>query len=232
MRERIGAARPNAATALLIECARMRLDPARVPKVRDLALAVDDWPAVLELSRRHRLMALLHTHLTAVADDIVPEAARAALRAQVTENAARNLALARELLEVTQLLESRQIRVLPYKGVTLSQCIYGSLAVRQMKDMDILVRPEDLDRAVSLLATRGYEPVTRISRAVVWLGLEYQCVLTRPTDGTIIELHWSIVPRTPLEISEAPPTASRGRRAPFRRRPLSRRGSTSSTPSS
>jgi hypothetical protein len=103
--------------------------------------------------------------------------------------------MAVELLAVMDLLGSQGVRALPYKGPTLAQCVYGSLGARQMTDVDILLRSADIDKAVSLLATRGYSPVTRVLPAARRLGLEYQCVLTRPSDATIIELHWSVLPR-------------------------------------
>jgi putative nucleotidyltransferase-like protein len=196
MREDTASAALGPETALLVACTRAHVDPFTAARVRELAGAVRDWHKVLELGRRHRLVPLLYTHLKAVAEDVVPHEAYAALREEFTTNAAKNLALAVELLAVTELLDSHGIRALPYKGPTLAQCIYGSLAARQMKDVDILVRPADLDRAVSLLATREYSPVTPVLPGARRLGLEYQCVLTRPSDETIIELHWSVVPRT------------------------------------
>ena len=181
--------------SLLIACTRARLDPVAASRVRNLAGAVRDWPGVLDLARRHGLLPLLHTHLNAVAADVVPEAARETLREDFAANAAKNLGLAVELLAIIELLDFHGIRALPYKGPPFAQCVYGSLAARQMKDVDILVRPTDANRAVSLLATRGYSAVTSILPGARGLGLEYQCALTRPSDETIIELHWSVVPR-------------------------------------
>jgi hypothetical protein len=195
MRESVASASTCAETALLIACARALVDPVGAARVRELAGAVRDWPAVVELGRRHRLLPLLHMHLTAAAEDIVPGESRASLREQFAENAARSLALAVELLAVVDCLGSQGVHALPYKGPALAQCVYGSLAARQMKDIDILLRSADVDRAVSLLAARGYSPVRRVSPAARRLGLEYQCVLTRASDGTIIELHWSVLPR-------------------------------------
>jgi len=185
----------DAEAELLLACARVRMEPVAGARVREMAGAVSDWSAVLDLARRHRLVPLLYTHLKAVAEDLVPASARAALREEFTANAARNLALATELLAVTELLASHGVRALPYKGPALAQCVYGSLASRQMKDVDVLIAPEDVERALSLLATRGYAPVTRLLPGARRLGLEYQCVLTRPSDDTVIELHWSVVPR-------------------------------------
>jgi hypothetical protein len=195
MREEVTFGSSPPEIALLLACTRARLDPIAASRIRDLACAVRDWSAVLELGRRHRLVPLLHTHLNAIAADVLPDVVSAALREEFTANAARNLALTVELLAITALLDSHGIRALPYKGPALAQCIYGSLAARQMKDLDILLRPEDLDRVVSILAARDYAPVTPVLPAARRLGLEHQCVLTRPSDETIIELHWSVVPR-------------------------------------
>lgn len=184
-----------AETALLVACARARLDPITAARVRELSQAVRDWSTVLELGRRHRMIPLLHLHLGAAADDSMPPTVRATLREEFSANAARNLTLSLELLAVADLLLSNGIRALPYKGPTLAQCVYGSLAARQMKDLDILLQPADVDRAVSLLETRDYTAVTRVLPGARRLGLEYQRVLARD-DETIVELHWSVVPRS------------------------------------
>ena len=194
---RDGGAVPALSTeaALLVACARARLDPGTAARVRELAAQVRDWDTVLELARRHRLVPLVHTHLNGLADVSLPEAVRAALREEFSANAAKNLALSVELLAVIDLLTSKGIQALPYKGPTLAQCIYGSLAARQMKDLDILVRASDVNRVVSLLERREYDAITRVLPGARTLGLEYQSVLVRPSDETIIELHWSVVPR-------------------------------------
>jgi hypothetical protein len=181
--------------ALLIACTRSQLDARAVERVRTLAARVRDWASLVELGQRHRLVPLLYTHLTAAAGDLVPDETRRALRDEFAANAATNLALGAELLAIVQLLASRGIDALPYKGPILAQCIYGSLASRQMKDVDILVRPRDVKAVVASLATRGYERVTSALPGARHLGLEHQCVLTRFEDDVIIELHWSVVPR-------------------------------------
>lgn len=185
----------SAEIALLIACTRSRLDARAAECVRTLAANVRDWPALVELGRRHRLVPLLYTHLNTVATDLLPDETRRVLRDEFAANAARNLALGAELLAMVELLASRGINALPYKGPILAQCIYGSLASRQMKDVDILVRPRDVKAAVASLASRGYERVTSALPGARRLGLEHQCVLTRPVDDVIIELHWSVVPR-------------------------------------
>ena len=181
--------------ALLIACARARLTPRDAARVRRLTAAVRDWPAVLDLARRHRMLPLLHTHISGVADDLVPAQTLAELRQEFAANAARSLGLAMELLAISDLFDAEGVRAVPYKGPTLAQCVYGSLAARQMKDLDILVSRDDFKRAISLLAARGYRLVARPWSLLRRLGLEYQAVLMRASDSMVIELHWTIVPR-------------------------------------
>jgi hypothetical protein len=181
---------------VLVECARVRLDEARVASLRRHVAGVTDWPELLELAERHRLVGLLHSHLHEHASDLVPTELQRALRRRAMSNATANLLLASELVAVLKLLEAEEIAVLPYKGPLLAQSAYGNLALREMKDLDLLLRPADVRRAIRLLGRHGYRLTTPLLRGLVTLGLEYQATLVRDDDETIIELHWTIVPRS------------------------------------
>jgi Uncharacterised nucleotidyltransferase len=194
--ERVASAQMSVSGQLLVACARTRLDSVDVSLLRELARRVDDWAAVIQLARQHGLLPLLHTHLAAVASDIVPDAARVSLRAQFAASSKRNRGLASELIAVVDLLESNGVATIPFKGSTLAQCIYGGLDVRETRNVEILVRRTEVDRAVSLLGRRGYHPMTPTSPTLRWLDLECQCTLARPSDATTIQLHWAIVPRS------------------------------------
>lgn len=180
--------------ALLVECARAPRR-TRAERVRRLAAVVGDWTALLDTAAHHRMLALLHAHLDAAASDLVPTDTMRALAAQTFANATANLALAAELVRVVDLLASRGIRSLPYKGPVLAQSVYGNLALRTMKDLDILLRPGDIATAIDVLAERGYEPAGSMHRLVVQLGLDYQAALMRPQDDMVLELHWTVMPR-------------------------------------
>jgi Uncharacterised nucleotidyltransferase len=79
-----------------------------------------------------------------------------ALRHHFQVNALRNVFLAGTLLKLLRLLEAHGIAALPYKGPVLAALAYGNVAFRQFGDLDLLVRPQDADRAKALLWAQGY----------------------------------------------------------------------------
>src|SRR5215218_9664762 len=129
-------ARSDAAShiALLLACADTMPDVAEPSRVRALAARVTDWPALVALAHRHRMMPLLHAHVGMHAADFVPGGVLEELHDYFVANAARNLMLSAELHEVLALLGANGIRVLPYKGPGLAQCVYGNITYRTMKD--------------------------------------------------------------------------------------------------
>lgn len=78
------------------------------------------------------------------------------------------------------------------KGPALAQQLYGTLAVRQMRDLDLLVDPSDLARAIGLLKREGYVPTNvgnddalRPDRAPMFKDVEFR----HATSGMIVEVH-------------------------------------------
>lgn len=55
------------------------------------------------------------------------------------------------------------IDVMPIKGALLQHWLYDDPADRSMTDVDLLVRPPELDSAVRTLTAGGYEPMSRSS---------------------------------------------------------------------
>jgi hypothetical protein len=86
------------------------------------------------------------------------------------------------------------IPVLPLKGFVLSQYLYGDPFRRLSCDVDLLIRPADLQRVKPLLAELGY-------RCGKWLGTRTasESIWSRnAADGdvcSVLDLHWDFTPR-------------------------------------
>lgn len=111
-------------------------------------------------------------------------------------------------IELVIAMEAEGIPTLALKGTVLSERLYGSAALRQSNDIDLMVSPECLPRALASLERRGY----RITRPAVvpdrqglkWLiesYTDYNVQLMNPSQEVSIELHWRLTPnrRFPLE---------------------------------
>ena len=67
-----------------------------------------------------------------------------------------NALLSTELLAIVRALRNAGIDAIPVKGTVLAETVYGSLALRQAADIDVLVRAQDLPRARSVLHDHGW----------------------------------------------------------------------------
>ncbi|MBA4156696.1 MAG: nucleotidyltransferase family protein [Gemmatimonadetes bacterium] len=153
-----------------------------------------DWNALLDLAHRHGLLPLLHHHLQNLEGVAMPQPYRDALRDAFVENAGRALRLTGELQQLLQLFREQDIPVLPYKGPVLAAQLYGSIALRQAGDLDILIRRSDLVRVRELLLAREYRPAVQLSSAVEAKLVEtfYHQVFYRK--DIKLEVHWGFAP--------------------------------------
>jgi hypothetical protein len=109
----------------------------------------------------------------------------------------RNLGLTGELIRVLRLFDEQCIAALTFKGPTLAQAAYGSPALREFGDLDLLLRPCDIRRARSLLVNQGYRPMYALTppQEEAYLRYQGQIPLEKP-EGATIELHTTLAPRT------------------------------------
>jgi hypothetical protein len=175
--------------ALLLACARLELSADAAARVRRTAASGEiDWSALLALATRHRLIPLLHRHLR---DAPLPPHAAAELRALNRAATHQALAMAAELRRLLDALEAARIEALAYKGPALAMQAYGDLSLRPFIDLDLLVLPEDLPRALAVLEREGYAPALRLSpaqaRCFDRVDGDYQ--LVHRDTGRLVELH-------------------------------------------
>jgi hypothetical protein len=209
-RERNGALMPE--MDLLIECARLRLDPQREARVRALIADGLDTERLATLATYHKLVPLLYLHVQkgSIADG--DPSLRNTLRPLFLNNAQRSIRLIGELLEIVWTLEKDGILSLPYKGPALAAQLYGNATLRQSADLDLLVRRGDVRRARALLMDRGYRPKHPLSDAgeAFMIANRYHETLIGP--ATVVELHWAFTNRDvafPLDLDALAPRLTR-----------------------
>lgn len=85
------------------------------------------------------------------------------------------------------------------KGPHLQEAYYGGWFPRPYGDIDLLVRPCDVDRALGLLREAGYQPAGSRFEQILMRRVHFHLVLHPASRGGMkIELHWSLVDRANL----------------------------------
>ena len=150
-----------------------------------------DWKRVLESSEHHRLIPAMHAALAG--KNGVPST----LRVRAHKHAWRVLHFTVELTKIARSFEQRQIEFLAHKGPVLAQLLYGSPAMRQFGDLDVIVRSRDFGRAKDALLELGYDPHLNFParREQAFLRSGYECTFGLNSERNLLELQWQIVPR-------------------------------------
>jgi hypothetical protein len=187
---------------LLLACAVWEPSARQLEIVRTRADARVNWKEWFELVHAHRLVPHSQRALGAVRALSPPDVAEALMKETVTI-AARSLARTRQLAELLSVLAADGVRALPFKGPALSLAAYGDLGVRDSIDLDVVVRPDDIDAARAAMIRAGYAPRTEMSPAQErTLQRSFgHFVYAAPHGGAAVELHWRFAaPRYPWSI--------------------------------
>jgi hypothetical protein len=139
----------------------------------------------------HGMLALLGTRLgQAVGDRLDPELG-APVQAALEHGRRRGAFYEHVTTELASLFEVDGIRVLPLKGVTLAKRVYGDLGMRQSNDIDLLVDPADLGRAIELLEPEGWVVRAGSVRAGRTPDLHRE-LIHRDGRRPSVDLHWRV----------------------------------------
>ncbi len=161
----------------------------------DRVLAASDAGTleVVSLARAHRVSGLLSRSLeTGGRLEALPAAARAALRQDVLEAEFHRAGLSTDLAAAASALDREGLPFLALKGAALGGLVYPAPHLRPRTDVDILVRPTDVQRALAALGRAGFEAPTAADQAF-WREVYFNLPLASPRGrGATLEIHWSL----------------------------------------
>ena len=156
-----------------------------------------DWILLRRLAISQGVLPLVYQKLKSLESDQVPEPQKSEFRRLYLKNAGRNLLLAQRLLQLLKLFRDNGIEAIPFKGPTLAALAYGSVSMRRFCDLDILVRPQDIERVSALLISRGFVPRFRFSKLQKWIHRRFTCEFgfDHPQENLQLDIHWRFAAR-------------------------------------
>ncbi len=141
--------------ALLLACLKQKAEEEKIKTLS--ALSEEDWQTLLDEASRHGLVPFLFQSLKPYLSAAhIPPHFQDLMRSVYYASAARNMRLYHQLGEVVKLFNDQCIPVILLKGAHLAGYIYDNMALRQMVDIDLLVKNEDLGTVHHLLLEEGY----------------------------------------------------------------------------
>lgn len=195
---------------VVLRCLQPTIEDGHFDRVRVLVTKpAFRWKRVMEIARRHAVMALLYDRLHTYCPDVLPGTVETELRDRSRRIAVKNRYMTVALLELLDRFQNRGVRAIPYKGPTLARAVYDDVGIRNFTDLDILVAMNDIESASSVLEDQGYEWVERPLQptdAVLTGGpfvhpLIDELKFYRESDGLLVEIGWQIhKPSVPIDL--------------------------------
>lgn len=99
--------------------------------------------------------------------------------------------------QISSHLQHGGIHHLFFKGLTLSNWLYGHYSERQCRDIDLIVHPEQHQKAMRVLSENGFQQfmprpnMSEFSLRRYRNAMKDMC-LREPKSGALIELHWQL----------------------------------------
>ena len=183
---------------ILVCVARRNLGSDERAELRALSQKTIDWESLCQAATTHGLLPLLNKHLAQHASDLVPSQIQVRLKQESLANARTMLNFVGKLSQVCRLFQLNEIPVAVFKGPVLAEIAYGDLALRQAGDIDLLIPIEDFGRAKSLLGSLGYRMFPDLNNSQENSHLANHCEIqfVRDDSNAVLDLHWSLAPRT------------------------------------
>lgn len=147
--------------------------------------------ALLDEARKTGMVALLFHHPAAAS---FPEDFRQALKRSYIAATAHYGRLAKSLTTLCAEFDRRGIDAVPFKGIGLSQRLFGDIAFRSCTDHDILVKKAQARAALQVLLDLGFQLSSQAPSADTADSLEqfYSIELRHPESKVLVDLQWDI----------------------------------------
>ncbi|PLT44819.1 hypothetical protein B8V81_3250 [Paenibacillus pasadenensis] len=117
---------------------------------------------------------------------------QAELKAESERILFQNMLIRAEQKKLFRAFEQEGIPLVPLKGIRMAERFFGHFAARPTTDLDVLVRPEDLQRASALLRRLGFEDGEQLDDD------HFHLLFNKFYDNPMfpflaVELHWSLL---------------------------------------
>lgn len=110
-----------------------------------------------------------------------------------------NLFIKNQTEKILSTLDELAIPAIPLKGVLFAEKYFGHVAARSTSDIDLLIKPDDLDNVIECAKKLGYTTEEESAPD------HFHCSLSKELPGSqvplIVEIHWDILKKNTCEFS-------------------------------
>ena len=190
---------------LLLACSQARMDGPAIARAREILAQGVTWERVMEVSGRLNVFLLVAYNLKKHLSDAVPRTEMDWINMALARAVAHSLFALRQIDDLLLLLNAEHISAIPFKGPVFAGAFYGNVGLRSFTDIDLLVCPQDAQKASRLLMAVGYKPQFPLNdlQEQALIRFRHAHMFSNERKKTSVDLHWGLVPVFfPVEMEE------------------------------
>ncbi|MFJ7927808.1 nucleotidyltransferase family protein [Peribacillus sp. NPDC096448] len=160
-----------------------------------------NWNHFLHLVWRHRVYSYIYFKFKKINHKGIPAYVIQKLHQEYKKNTFQMLNLSGEMEVISKLFIESKIPLLYLKGPVIADDLYGDISLRTSRDLDILIKISDLERAEKILLDYGYERHEEEGLMNERNWRRHHITFFHAKKGICIELHWRLQSRPSKEPS-------------------------------
>jgi len=155
------------------------------------ALEDTDWPLLVKTADHHGLAPLVFASLKKSGlSSVGPKSEIETLRMAYVRASVANHQAFQELSFLVDRFEREKIPLIILKGGALGVTIYPDIALRPMGDLDLLIAPDEVERATCALIEQGYVAYAEMAHGFANRFSVAQAFFKKGNRPSQIDLHW------------------------------------------
>jgi len=141
----------------ILSCVKLKPKQADINRLNDLIPLIQDWDMLVQIAVERGIGPLMYKKLSLIEkQNLIPEQQRNILEQTYFMTLRRGMLLHDAYRKIVEKFVENGISVIALKGIFLSDWLYGDIGLRQCSDIDLLIKPEEGLKGVSILREMGY----------------------------------------------------------------------------
>ena len=191
----------NSSIALIVLCCRIHFKSSNLDDLKAfISVNNIDWPEFYTNCRKQKVRPIVYRILLKIE---LPETIKKSLTQDLNRLTLQSFEQAKETERIIFLCKENGINLIPYKGTAFSKQFFGNINMRESSDIDLIITPDDLPKAIETLGKDGYSPYQK--EYYQWVG--HQNFIQFHKDFSFdkhegstrihhVELHFNIIGKT------------------------------------
>ncbi len=137
---------------------RLKINEPELQEIKNILSKTLDWEKLRNISLKQQVYQFLYYNLKeSGTSGLIPSKILDETKSAYYANLIRNLSLEKEILLISEKAKTKNLQIIPFRGTSAIYGVYNNPALRQMADVDILVKPEDFQSVKNILLETGYQ---------------------------------------------------------------------------